>query len=129
MAILSQEVNRFLGSVLLDPMLTKCLFSNDRASALHGFNFQPSERKTILTSQARTLQELSRELASACAIQDVAAEYDAAVDRFYQSVHPGAKRTPIHMEAVAQRIINSLPGHQAANGVVAEKFAKFQIAS
>jgi len=129
MAMLSQEVNRFLGSALLDPMFTKRLFSSERAGALQGFNFQPSERKTILTSQACTLQELSRELTAVCAIQDAAAECDAAVDRFYQSVHPGAKRAPIHMDVVAQRIISSLTSHQVAEGVPAEKYAKFQIAS
>ncbi|HEY3288489.1 MAG TPA: hypothetical protein VGK87_00025 [Anaerolineae bacterium] len=130
MMTLSLEVNRFLGSVLLDPTLMKSFFSNDRARAMQGFNFQPAERHAIMVSHARTLHELSHELSSSCGKVDIHAESDAAIDRFYQSVHPGTKRTPIHMEAVAQRVINSLPGQQAAErAAAAEKFAKIQIAS
>lgn len=130
MAMLSQEVNRFLGNALLDPILLKTFFSNERARAMQGFNFQPSEQKTILASQACTLHELSRELTAACTVHDAAAESEAAIERFYRSMHPGAKRTTIHMEAIAQRVINQLPGQPAADrAVAAEKFAKIQIAS
>jgi hypothetical protein len=130
MAILSQEVNRFLGNALLDPSLLKSILSGERARALQGFNLQPTECTTILLSQARTLPELSRELTVSCGLQNRVMETDVVIDRFYKSVHAGTKRTPIHMEAVAQSIINALPAQPVADGVTAaEKYANILAAS
>ena len=131
MAMLSKEVNRFLGSALLDPSMLKCIFGGERAQVLQDFSLQPAERNAILASQARTLTELSRELIMSCAHRDVTAEREAILNRFYQSAHIGSKRASIHMETVAQRVIDTLPSQPstADSVVAAEKFVKCQAVS
>ncbi len=135
MAMLSQEVNRLLGSALLDPALLKCILGYERARGLQGFNLQPAEHDAILKSHAHTLTELSRELTMVCGLRDVAADTDAVVDQFYQSARIGVRRTSIHMETVAQRIINSLPGQygyqpsSAEGAATTVKYAEFQAVS
>ncbi len=127
--MMSQEVNRLLGHALLDPALLNGIFSSDRAQVLQGYDLQPAEQYAILTSKAGSLAELSRELVSVCGTPDALAETDAAIDRFYQSLHAGTHRPALHsaisMEAVAQRIINTLPGLPAA----AISYADIQAAS
>lgn len=108
MAMLNPEINRFLGHVLLDPELLKCLFSPDRAVALKQFNLRPEERATILASRARNLPDLSRELAAAFAKPDMA-DADAEADRLTQSLHTSGKFAGGHIQSVIHRAINSVP--------------------
>ena len=129
MAMLSHEINRFLGNALLDPALLKCIFSNERARALQGFNLGPEERSTILASHARSLSELSRELTLTCATPDMA-DVNAGIDRFYQSLHTNVNQPAVHMESIAQRILNTLPAQQSPDVMAeSEKLAKRKTAS
>ncbi len=129
MAMLSYEINRFLGNALLDPALLKCIFSNERARALQGYNLGAEERSTILASHARSLSELSRELTLACATPDMA-DTNAGIDKFYQSLHANDRQPAVHMESIARRILDTLPAQQSFDAVAeTEKFAKLKAAS
>ena len=113
MAMLSSEMNRFLGCALLDSRMLHSIFSGDRIKVLQGFNLLPEERSKILSSQAKTLPELSCELATALATPDMA-DAEAEIDRFYMSLHPASVTSFARIQGIVQRAINALPDAQVA---------------
>ena len=104
MAMLSPEINRFLGHALLDPTLVKRIFSADRASALLDYNLLPEVSAMIMTSKACSLPELARELLATFA-GSPSAEMETDTEKFYQSVHnkPVSVR---QVQAIAKKVIN-----------------------
>lgn len=113
MAMLSPEMNRFLGCALLEPRMWQSIIGGDRASAMQSFNLRPEERSRILISKAKTLPELSRELAAEFALPD-AADAEAEIDHFYQSLHPSTATSIASYQGIVQRAINALPDAQIA---------------
>lgn len=114
MAMLSPEINRFLGHVLLDPLLAKRIFSADRAKALLDYNLLPEVSTMIMSSKACSLPELARELWSAFAVS-APAGVESDTEKFYQSVHSGCKPISVRqVQAIAQKVINltSLPSEE-----------------
>lgn len=109
MAMLSPEIDRFLGQALLDAALARHVFSVERAKALSGYNLLPEVSATIMASKAHTLPELARELWAAFAVS-VPADAEGEVERFYQTVHAThASDKPIsirQVQAIAQKVIN-----------------------
>ena len=106
MAMLSLEVNRFLGHALLDPEFHKRIFSTDRAIVLQGFKLSPEERSTILASQAHSLPELSRELTGTLAKADMA-DTDARIEWLKESL-PLRNTPPMDVHVYVQRAINAI---------------------
>jgi hypothetical protein len=113
MAMLSPELNRFLGCALLDASMWQSIIGGNRVNVIQSFDLQPEERSRILTSTARTLPELSRELASEFALPD-AADAEAEIDHFYQFLHQGATTSVASYQGIVQRAINGLPDAQIA---------------
>ena len=64
MAALSIEMNRLLGSALLDPILQGRIFSEGRADVLKGFSLSPHEYTVVMDSTARTLSDLASDVCS-----------------------------------------------------------------
>ena len=62
MADLSPEVNRLLGTALLDPDWCRQLLGPARLLAIQGFALTPAERRAILTSPATCLHELAADI-------------------------------------------------------------------
>jgi hypothetical protein len=113
MAMLSPEMNRFLGCALLDSRMLQNIFSGDRFTTMQRFDLQPEERSRILASKAKTLPELSRELTAEFAVADVA-DAEAEIDHFYQSLHPSTTMSLANIHSIVQRAINTLPDAQVA---------------
>lgn len=122
MAMLSLEVNRFLGNALLDPELLKRVFSTDRAVALQGFKLSPEERSTILASRAHSLPELSRELTGTLAKADMA-DTDARIELLKESL-PSRTPPPMDVHVYVQRAINALTSQMAQDAQHEEVYYK-----
>jgi hypothetical protein len=108
MAMLSPEMNRFLGYALLDSRMLQSILSGDRITALQHFDLRPEEKSRILASKARTLPELSRDLTTEFAMPDMA-DAEAQIDHFYQSLHPSTNISLANIQSIVQRAINALP--------------------
>jgi hypothetical protein len=106
MAMLSLEVNRFLGNALLDPDFLKHIFSADRAMVLQGFKLSPEERSTILASRANSLSELSQELTGTLAKAD-AADTDARIEWLKESLAVRSNPT-MDIHAYVQQTVNAI---------------------
>ena len=111
MAMLSLELNRFLGNALLDPSFLKRVLSAERALALQGFKLSPEERSTILASQANTLTELSRDLTATLAKDDIA-DTDAKIDRVMRAL-PLRRTPPMDVHTYVQRAVNAITSQMA----------------
>lgn len=113
MAMLSLEVNRFLGSALMDSDFLKRVFSAERAVALQGFKLSPHERSTILASQAHTLPELSRELTATLAIADIA-DTDARISQLIDSL-PSRNGPPMDVHTYVKRAVIAITSQIASD--------------
>lgn len=111
MAMLSLELNRFLGNAMLDPDFLKRVFSAERAIALQGFKLSPEERSTILASQAGTLTELSRELTATLAITDIA-DTDKKIDLLIQAL-PLRSSAQMDVHTYVRRAVNAITSQMA----------------
>jgi hypothetical protein len=111
MAMLSLELNRLLGTAMLDSDFLRRVLSAERAVALQGFKLSPEERSTILASQACTLTELSRELTGTLARADIA-DADAKIDQLKQAL-PLRSAAPMDIHAYVQRAVNTITSHIA----------------
>ncbi len=111
MAMLSLEVNRLLGSALLDPDFLRRVFSAERAVALQSFGLSSQERSAILASQARTLKDLSRELMAKLATADMA-DADAGVGVLMQAL-PARNAPPMDVHTYVQRAVDVIASRMA----------------
>ncbi len=107
MTIMSMELNRFLGKALLDPYLLRQIFNGNRAAAVQDFGFALGECQAILSSQARSLADLSRELSTAFARPD-AADAEMEVERMYQALQLRERPITAQYHKVVQRAIGAL---------------------
>jgi ribosome biogenesis GTPase A len=126
MAMLSLEVNRFLGNALLDPELMKRIFSVDRVMALQGFKLTPEERSTILASQAHSLPELSQELSGTLAKADIA-DTDARIEWLKESL--SLRSSPMDVYAYAQQKVNAITSKMVSETEHEEVYYYRRIAS
>jgi hypothetical protein len=107
MAMLSIELNRFLGTALLDPRVMRQVFGSNRTVALQGFGFTPSETAAILSSKAQSLADLSGELTAKFAQPD-GADADMQVEYAYQSLHLHERPATAQFQKMVQRVIGAL---------------------
>ena len=107
MAMLNIELNRFLGCALLDPRLLRQIFGGDRAAAVQGFGFSPSECQAILSSKAQSLTDLSGELVAAFAEPD-GVSADMQVECAYQTLQLFERPSTVQYHKLVQRAIGAL---------------------
>jgi hypothetical protein len=111
-AMLTQELNRFLGHALLDTSLARQIFGGNRASAVSQYDLTPAECRLILSSTAQTLTELSRELCDTFVRAD-AADVDVCIGRMYQKLQVPEYPSTARIHASVQRAIGRLDDAQA----------------
>jgi hypothetical protein len=58
----SHEINRLLGTALLDPDFQARVLSKQRVELLDQFELSRDERRAVLQSEARTLRDLAKDL-------------------------------------------------------------------
>lgn len=107
MALLSMELNRFLGKALLDPRLSHQILNGNRAAAMQDFGFAPGEFRAILQSKARSLADLSRELSAVFASPDTA-DAEMQVERVYQTLQLRKRPIAAQYQKIVQRAIGAL---------------------
>ncbi len=109
MAILSMELNRLLGSALLEPELLRRVLSAERSLVLQGYKLSTKERSALLASQAHTLTELSRELTATLSTADIA-DVDAQVDLLMQAL-PMCSTPAMDVHAYMSRAVDEITSH------------------
>ena len=107
MALLSTELNRFLGKALLDPRLLQQILNGNRAAAMQDFGFTPVECQAILQSKAHSITDLARELSSSFASPDVN-DAETQVERVYQNLQLRERPITAHYQKIVQRAIGAL---------------------
>jgi hypothetical protein len=107
MAMLSMELNRFLGKALLDPSMLQQILNGNRAAAMQDFGFAPSECQAILQSKAHSLADLSRELSVAFAKPETS-DAETQVERVYQTLQLRERPITGQYQKIVQRALNAL---------------------
>jgi hypothetical protein len=120
MSMLSLEVNRLLGSALLDPDFVKHIFSADRAMVLQGFRLSPEERSIILASRANSFPELSRELTGTLATADQA-DIDARIELLKESLSVRSS-PPMDIRAYVQQQVSAITSQMVSESQHDEVF-------
>ena len=106
MAVLSIEMNRFLGKALIDPRLLQQVLNGNRVAAMQGFSFAPAEYHAIMSSKAKSIVDLSRELCAKVMLP-AAADAEMEVERAYQTLQLRERPMAAQYQKVVQRALDA----------------------